>query len=209
MSFLKSLITPAGVMLPFGGAVAPDGWLLCNGASVSRATYSKLFGAIGSAHGSGDGSTTFTLPDTRGRFLRGVDGGVARDPDRASRTAAASGGNTGDLVGSVQVNATAKNGLSTAASTATGSVSGSVASTNTDHGHGYRGVNSAGGLTANQGAGLIEGPVNNTTGSMNSNSSHSHSWSGSFSGGVAAAQAITGDNETRPVNVNVNHIIKI
>src|SRR5688572_23860876 len=49
-----------------------DGWLLCNGSQVSRVTYASLFGVIGTTHGVGDGSTTFNLPDIRGRFPLGV-----------------------------------------------------------------------------------------------------------------------------------------
>jgi microcystin-dependent protein len=93
---------PAGSIVAFGGTVAPTGYLLCNGQAVSRTDYADLFTAIGTAFGSGNGSTTFNVPDFRGRFLRGVDGGVGRDPDRASRTAMNSGGNAADNVGSVQ-----------------------------------------------------------------------------------------------------------
>lgn len=93
---------PAGTILPFGGATAPSGWLLCDGSAVSRTTYAALFANISTAWGYGDNSTTFNLPDMRGRFPRGRDAGIARDPDRASRTAANTGGNTGDNVGSVQ-----------------------------------------------------------------------------------------------------------
>lgn len=63
---------PAGVEVSFPGTTAPDGWLFCRGQAVSRTTYADLFAAIGTAHGSGDGSTTFNLPDRRGMFLRGV-----------------------------------------------------------------------------------------------------------------------------------------
>jgi microcystin-dependent protein len=94
--------TPAGSILAFGGTVAPTGYLLCDGSAVSRTTYADLFAVIGTAFGSGNGSTTFNLPDFRGRFLRGVDGGAGRDPDRATRTAMNSGGNTADNVGSIQ-----------------------------------------------------------------------------------------------------------
>jgi microcystin-dependent protein len=59
-----------------------------------------LFAAIGTRHG-GD-VNNFNIPDYRGRFLRGTDGGVGRDPDRASRSAMNAGGNTGDNVGSIQ-----------------------------------------------------------------------------------------------------------
>ena len=93
---------PPGVILPFGGATAPDGWLLCNGDAISRTVYAALYAAVGIAWGYGDNSTTFNLPDMRGRFPRGRDGGIARDPDRATRTAANTGGNTADNVGSVQ-----------------------------------------------------------------------------------------------------------
>ncbi len=95
-------VFPAGIILPYGGASAPSGALFCDGSTVSRTTYSNLYAIQGNAYGEGDGSTTFHLPDTRGRFIRGVDGGVGRDPDRSSRTASNTGGNTGDAIGSVQ-----------------------------------------------------------------------------------------------------------
>lgn len=64
---------PAGVVLPFAGASAPTGWLLCYGQAVSRTTYAALFAALGTAYGTGDGSTTFNLPDLRGRVPAGQD----------------------------------------------------------------------------------------------------------------------------------------
>lgn len=70
---------PAGSMLPFAGSAAPVGWLLCYGQAISRSTYSALFTAIGTTYGAGDGSTTFNLPDLRGRVVAGKDdmGGTA------------------------------------------------------------------------------------------------------------------------------------
>lgn len=56
-----------GFIIDYAGAVAPDGWLLCNGAAVSRTTYPALYAAIGTTWGVGDGVTTFNLPDLRGR----------------------------------------------------------------------------------------------------------------------------------------------
>lgn len=97
--------TPTGAVIAVASETVPSGFLECNGAAVSRSTYSALFTAIGVVHGYGDNSTTFNLPDYRGRFLRGWDHAVARDPDRASRTAMATGGQTGDHVGSVQAEA--------------------------------------------------------------------------------------------------------
>jgi microcystin-dependent protein len=94
-----------GEVIAFAGTSTPPNFLACNGTAVSRLQYPALFAAIGITHGQGDGSTTFNLPDYRGRFLRGVANGSALDPDRASRTAMATGGNTGDNVGSVQADA--------------------------------------------------------------------------------------------------------
>lgn len=112
---MSYFLIPTGIVLAFAGSSAPSGFLVCDGSAVSRTSYSELFSVIGTAHGSGDGSTTFNLPDYRGRFLRGCDnmgtGAAGLDPDTASRTAMNTGGNTGDAVGSVQSQATAINGL--------------------------------------------------------------------------------------------------
>ena len=60
---------PAGFIFPYGGASAPTGYLLCDGAAVNRTTYATLFAVIGTTYGVGNGSTTFNIPDCRGRFL--------------------------------------------------------------------------------------------------------------------------------------------
>lgn len=65
-------VLPPGMVAPYAGSVAPTGWLLCDGTAVSRSTYATLFAAIGTTYGSGDGSTTFNVPDTRGVFISGV-----------------------------------------------------------------------------------------------------------------------------------------
>lgn len=63
---------PIGTINAFGGTTAPDGWLLCQGQALSRTEYKDLFDVIGTNFGSGDGSTTFNIPDFRGEFLRGT-----------------------------------------------------------------------------------------------------------------------------------------
>ena len=63
---------PAGMFGEFGNVTAPDGWLACDGAAVSRATYAALFAAIGEVWGVGDGLTTFNVPDRRGAGSRGT-----------------------------------------------------------------------------------------------------------------------------------------
>lgn len=68
-----AISAPAGTVNSYAGSTAPTGWLLCAGQNVSRNTYAGLFAAIGTTYGSGDGSTTFALPDLRGRVVAGVD----------------------------------------------------------------------------------------------------------------------------------------
>jgi len=90
---------PAGSMVPYGGTAAPAGYLLCYGQVISRTNYSALFLAIGTTYGVGDGSTTFGLPDLRGRVVAGKDnmGGTA-----ASRLTSAVAGSTLGAVGGAQ-----------------------------------------------------------------------------------------------------------
>lgn len=70
LEMLKSLI-PTGVVQAFAGATTPQGWLLCDGSAVSRTTYANLFAVIGTTYGSGNGSTTFNLPNLTDRFIQG------------------------------------------------------------------------------------------------------------------------------------------
>ncbi len=64
---------PVGVVVPFAGSTSPAGWELCYGQAISRTTYAGLFATIGTTYGSGDGSTTFNVPDLRGRVSAGKD----------------------------------------------------------------------------------------------------------------------------------------
>jgi len=67
---------PTGVIWSYGAATAPSGWLLCDGTAYSRTTYARLFAVISTNFGSGDGSTTFNVPDLRGRTLVGAGTGT-------------------------------------------------------------------------------------------------------------------------------------
>ena len=80
-------LLPPGVIVPYGVTAAPTGFLLCNGQAVSRTTYSALFAVVSSLYGDGDESSTFNVPDLRGRFLAGWDAGT----DALTSTAGASG----------------------------------------------------------------------------------------------------------------------
>ena len=79
---------PVGAVLDFAGSSAPSNYLLCDGSTVSRTTYSQLFSVIGTTWGAGDGSTTFKLPDFRGRVLLGSGTGSGL----TARSLAGSGG---------------------------------------------------------------------------------------------------------------------
>lgn len=66
---------PIGTILPFTSGNIPNGWLLCNGSEVSRTTYSALFNLIGTTFGAGNGTTTFNLPNLKGKIPVGLDAG--------------------------------------------------------------------------------------------------------------------------------------
>lgn len=75
---------PAGVYFPYGGTSAPSGYLMCDGSAVNRTTYAGLFAIIGTGYGAGNGSTTFNVPDSRGRSLVGV--GTHADVNAVGKT---------------------------------------------------------------------------------------------------------------------------
>lgn len=70
---LMAVGVPVGSVIDFAGTTPPIGWLLAAGQAVSRTTYAAAFAALGTAYGAGDGSTTFNLPDLRGRVAAGRD----------------------------------------------------------------------------------------------------------------------------------------
>lgn len=72
-SFNSGGLAPVGSIMQFAGSSAPSGWLLCDGVAVGRNTYSALFAVIASTYGSGDGATTFNLPNLKGKVVVGLD----------------------------------------------------------------------------------------------------------------------------------------
>lgn len=87
---------PTGAVIPYAGTgTVPDGFLYCDGSAVSRTTYADLFAAIGTTYGTGDGSTTFNIPDMRARFPLGVNDGTlpaGASGSYTTRARAATGG---------------------------------------------------------------------------------------------------------------------
>ena len=93
---ISEFTLPSGLIFPYGGASAPSGYLLCYGQAISRTTYADLFTAIGTTYGTGDGSTTFNLPDLRGRVIAGQDDMGGTSADRLTNQ---TGGLDGDTLG--------------------------------------------------------------------------------------------------------------
>ena len=91
-----SELVPSGILMPYAGTSAPTGYLLCDGSAISRTTYSNLFAAISTTYGVGNGSSTFNIPDLRGRVIAGQDdmGGAS-----ANRLTNQTGGLNGDTLG--------------------------------------------------------------------------------------------------------------
>ncbi len=86
LKHLKENAPAVGTIDAYAGASAPTGYLLCDGSAVSRTTYADLFAAIGTTYGAGNGTTTFNLPDLRGRFPLGVSGSHALGSTGGSET---------------------------------------------------------------------------------------------------------------------------
>jgi len=179
--------SPTGSIIAYGGNTPPNGWLLCNGSTVSRTTYTDLFVAISTNWGSGNGTTTFNLPDLRGQFLRGVDGSAGVDPNATSsnnsgadgyRYEKYSGGNVGNGVGSYQKDAFQ------------------------GHAHGWKG-NKGATLSGGGSQYVIRGNVGTDT---NYSANDGSMILEPTSDGVHGATKIS--TETRPTNAYVNFIIK-
>jgi microcystin-dependent protein len=195
---------PAGIVIPFGivtdyaGTSAPSLWLLCYGQAISRTTYSDLFGVIGTTYGTGDGSTTFNLPDCRGRVSAGQDdmGGVS-----ANRLTGLTNGVNGDTLG-------ASGGLeSFTLATANlpshthdaGTLAGTT-STDGDHNHTEEGSQSNGQAEAGTGKAVTEADTNSTS----TEGDHSHSVT--ITGATAAAGSGTAMPHIQPTLI-LNKII--
>lgn len=146
----ESVSVPIGGVIDWWGSTVPDGFLLCYGQAVSRTTYADLFAAIGTAAGSGDGSTTFNVPDYRGRVGAGKDdmGGVsaARLNTIASTTLGTTGGSQTHTLTTAQL-AAHSHGV-------------------TDPGHSHTGLRTGGSFPLDDEGGLLAATTtsSNTTG---------------------------------------------
>jgi microcystin-dependent protein len=195
---------PIGTVVAFAGdqASIPEGWLICNGEVFDTAEYPELSGVLSNYWFNNEAR----VPDLRGMFLRGVDGGSGRDKGLAERTSPTAGEK--DEVGTTQDEATAINGLSVDV----GGVGTKATSTTGEHSHRTFEANYAlGGWsgaepnTSFSNANMVEndnsGARNNITTSETGN--HSHNINIDHDHDLS-----TSDTETRPINAYVYYIIK-
>ena len=110
---LADFTLPAGLIFPYAGITAPSGYVLCYGQAISRTTYATLFTAIGTTYGTGDGSSTFNLPDLRGRVVAGQDDMGGTSADRLTNQTAGVNGDTLGATGGAEthLNTSAQSGL--------------------------------------------------------------------------------------------------
>lgn len=164
--------TPAGIVADFMGTTIPDGWLPCYGQAISRTTYADLFAAVGTLYGTGDGSTTFNLPDFRGRVGAGQD-------DMGGSNAARLSGTYGSVSQALGGTLGTSSHVLTAAQMPAHRHEGNTDSAG-DHNHG---VSIAASGTLASGSSPVLGPATATLNFSTLNSgTHTHSFSTDFRG---------------------------
>mgnify|MGYP003111600358 CR=1 FL=1 len=209
MANLQDIVnrSEVGAIKPWTKATAPAGYLLCNGAAVSRTTYADLFAVTGTTYGVGDGSTTFNVPQLQGKMPQGYDGNTYN-------LAGTGGANT--ITVAVTNNQAATNATNQSV-TITGSIDNTSLTTAqlASHSHGFNASRATvGGLIA-PGGGVSAGnpPSAGNTGNNGSGTAHNHSHtlSGTLTGNITTSLTGTvtaaGTNSFSPFVV-VNYIIK-
>ncbi|MCR6722181.1 MAG: tail fiber protein [Chitinophagaceae bacterium] len=153
----QEIIAP-GTVVAYAGNTAPEGWMLCSGAAISRSTFPELFATIGTSFGAGNGTSTFNIPDLRGRAVFGLDdmGGVAAN--RLTTTFGISGTQMGAKGGSAKTEMSI-NGMPSHAHDFTGQ---SVTTSTNSHSHIYNDAYYAENFSGGTGNNSRIGNVNNT-----------------------------------------------
>jgi microcystin-dependent protein len=194
---------PAGALMPYAGASAPTGWLLCDGSAVSRTTYAALFSVLSTTYGAGDGSTTFNVPNMAGRIPVGAGTGAQQG---------ASG--SGVITGGTALTARSRGQFFGDERTENHTHSGTTAAETQDHIHGFN-PRSAGGWnsgatqliinagtqywglrsTANNGDGGTTGPT------YGRSATHNHTY-------TTTSSSVAGTQQNLQPSVVTNYIIK-
>jgi len=205
-----------GMVASFDMETAPPGWLIRNGATVSRTVYAKLFAVLGTRYGAGDGTTTFNIGDSRAMFIRGVDNGRGIDPGRelgsvqqgqnATHTHTATAANGGSHTHTLSA-------TTGAAGAHMHTVSGQAAEAgrhfhyHTNSGWVTNGGNATGGAGVGFGASDLTSAGAHThtvSGTTSQEAAHTHPVTGTISAIGDHTHAITiaaaGGNEARPIN---------
>ena len=212
MANLQDIVnrSEVGAIKPWTKATAPDGYILCDGAAVSRTTFADLFAVVGTTYGAGDSSTTFNVPNLQGKMPQGFDGNTYN-------LAGTGGANT--VTVAVTNNQAATNATNQSV-TITGSISNTSLTTaqlaSHTHAAGNNYQRGAGG-NAVQGIGRqaissdgFNNDVAQNTGSGTGHN-HSHTLSGTLTGNITTSLTgsvtAAGTNSFSPFVV-VNYIIK-
>ena len=179
---------PSGAVFCMAVATVPSGYFECNGAAVSRTTYAALFAVIGTQYGSGNGSSTFNIPDLRGEFVRGFDNGRGVDSGRSIATI------QGDD------NKGHNHSISLSGTTSTRSLTGAV----TKISEGFNAVGTASGVFSKTNDGtspITESASTSPVSGFTFDGSHNHTFSASGTSGNQGGEA-------RPRNIAMMYIIK-
>jgi microcystin-dependent protein len=219
LAALTSVLVPAGTVMPFAGAAAPTGYLLCNGSAISRTTYAALFAVLGTTYDTqynevtgttwaAPAGTDFRVPDYRGSFLRGV--GTPSGLDAVTLA-----GRQAQKTAKNGVSATTNIGHSHSLGTTNVSLAGGTAASAGAHNHGLHAQSPASGLGSGAVAASNAGGTGWYPSEISTEGAHTHTVSGttnidhSHTLGITNVSAtVSGDNETRPMNKGVNYIIK-
>ena len=189
-----------GMILPWAAADAdkPAGYLLCNGATISRSTYSALFAVIATTYGAGDGSSTFLLPNLQSRIAIGKSGTYALGSTGGATTdsftpAGSISGSTGGTA-LTEAQLPSHSHSATSSSSSSSSTSNGVVTTGSGSGPGGGGVAV---LSGNQSTRPVTGITTSTTtttstsiGNTGSGATHNHTLSASFSGNAGTVDVL-------------------
>lgn len=198
---------PIGTVNAFAGSTAPSGWMLCYGQAIDRVQYSGLYLVIGTLYGAGDGTTTFNLPDLRGRVPAGLDnmGGSA-----ASRLTSGTSGITATTLGAVGGNEAMHLHQHANTATFTGTA-GNTGTQSANHTHGTG--NGYSWIVSNRTAGAANGSSSaaltdylNATGTESANHTHAFTPAGTVS--MSNANFGSGSSQNVQPTIVLNYIIK-